>query len=37
MKTLPQLLDEQRLRKTPPALVLPEKTYTYTEFRDRAN
>ena len=38
MKTLPQLLDEQAaVRKDHPALVLPEKTYTYTEFRDRAN
>ena len=38
MKTLPQLLDDQAaIRQDHPALILPEKTYTYTEFRDRAN
>ena len=38
METLPQLLDAQALaRGDHPALVLPEQTYSYQQFRDRAN
>ena len=38
MKTLPKLLDDQaEARRHHPAIVLPERTYTYEEFRDQAN
>ena len=38
MKTLPQVEDDLAARRQDhPTLVLQEKAYSYTEFRDRVN